>query len=115
MVPKSIKRIYNKYNGGLNMGYKKIILLCFIIYILIVSLITFIEFGKDKKKAIKGLERTKEKTLLFLSAFGGSFGAFFGRNIFHHKTDKKYFSLVIYSSIILNIVLIILFVWRAIL
>jgi uncharacterized membrane protein YsdA (DUF1294 family) len=72
------------------------------------TLITFIAFKSDKQKAIKGKERTKEKTLLFLSAFGGGLGGFLGRIINHHKTDKKYFSIIIYSSLLLEIIVLVI-------
>ena len=85
------------------MTYRQILLIIYVIYVLIMSLMTFIAFRNDKKKAIKGDVRTTEKTLLFLSAYGGAFGGFLGRILNHHKTDKKYFSIVIYSSLILEI------------
>ena len=92
------------------MNYKNILLITYIIYISIISLITFIIYGLDKRKAIKNTRRIKEKTLLFLSAFGGSLGAFLARIIFHHKTDKYHFSLVIYSSLILNTFILIMLI-----
>jgi len=72
------------------------------------SFFTLILFKKDKKRAIKGEIRIKEKSLLFSSAFGGGLGALIGRIIFHHKTDKKYFSIVIYLSTLCEILVLIL-------
>ena len=66
------------------------------------SLIALVAYFRDKKLAIKGKERTKEKTLLFLAVFFGSVGAFLGRILAHHKTDKKYFSMVIYFSMLMQ-------------
>jgi len=68
------------------------------------SLIALIAYFRDKKLAVKGKERTKEKTLLFLAVFFGSVGAFLGRILAHHKTDKKYFSMVIYFSMLMQVV-----------
>lgn len=65
---------------------------------IVMSLISFILFGIDKKKAKKSKIRIHEKTLLFFSVLG-SIGSFFGRKVFHHKTDKIYFSVVIYSAL----------------
>lgn len=68
------------------------------------SFIALIAYFRDKKLAVKGKERTKEKTLLFLAVFFGSVGAFLGRILAHHKTDKKYFSMVIYFSMLMQVV-----------
>lgn len=92
------------------MNYKQILLIIYIVYIILISLITFIAYKNDKAKAKSNQIRIKEKTLLFLSAFGGGIGAFLGRKVFHHKTDKSYFSIVIYSSLICEIIVLILLV-----
>ncbi len=90
------------------MTYRQLLLVIYVIYIILVSFVTYVAFLLDKQKAIKGKMRTKEKTLLFLSAFGGGFGAFLGRIINHHKTDKSYFSIIIYFSMIIEIAVLIL-------
>ena len=83
---------------------EKYIFLIYCAYILFVSIITFFTYGKDKSLAKKSSSsRVKEKYLLGLATFGGALGAFFGRIIFHHKTDKSYFSITIYLSLLLNI------------
>ena len=66
------------------------------------SLVALIAYFRDKKLAVKGKERTKEKTLLFFAVFFGSIGAFLGRILAHHKTDKVYFSMVIYFSMLMQ-------------
>ena len=68
----------------------------------LMSLITLIVYAADKKKAVKGTERVKEKTLLALSASFGALGALIGRKLAHHKTNKGYFTLVIVWSLLLN-------------
>ena len=67
------------------------------------DIVSFFLFGSDKKKAQKGADRTKEKTLLMSAVYGGAIGAFIGRIIFHHKTDKKYFSVTIILSLLLQL------------
>ncbi|MBP5342730.1 DUF1294 domain-containing protein [bacterium] len=57
-------------------------------------------YFRDKKLAVKQKERTKEKTLLFYAVFFGALGALLGRILAHHKTDKVYFSIVIYFSLL---------------
>ena len=80
-----------------------IILIIYIACLVLFSLITFALYGKDKKMSKKGTEvRIKEKVLLGFAAFGGALGAFLGRLAFRHKTDKIYFSIVIYFSLILQ-------------
>ena len=81
-----------------------IILLVYIALTIVFSLAAIVLFSKDKKLAVQGKERIKEKTLLFLDVFFGSIGALVGRLIARHKTDKKYFSLVIYFSLLMQIV-----------
>ncbi|MCR4898609.1 MAG: DUF1294 domain-containing protein [Acholeplasmatales bacterium] len=81
-----------------------VLLLIYIGYILLLSVLTFFCYGKDKSLAKKSNgKRMKEKTLLGLTAFGGAIGAFFGRIIFRHKTDKIYFSFTIYMSLLFEI------------
>ena len=82
----------------------QIILYAYIGYLVLMSLITLILYKIDKNKAVKqSKERIEEKTLLGFSALGGALGALVGRIIFRHKTDKIYFSLVIYFSLLLEV------------
>ena len=88
------------------MDYEKIIFLAYLAVLVIMSLFTFLIFGKDKKMAQNGggPKRIKEKILLGSCALGGAIGGFFGRIVFNHKTDKKYFSFTIYLGVLLQIV-----------
>ena len=69
---------------------KQIVIISYAAYLVLLSLITFIAYGVDKKKAIKGKYRTKEKTLLSLSFFGGAFGGYPAMLIFRHKTKGEH-------------------------
>ncbi len=82
----------------------------FLVYVAIMSFITFMAYGIDKKKAIAGEWRTKEKTLLGLSLAGGAIGGLLGMKLFRHKTKHSYFWVVNYFAIALHIVL---FIWLA--
>ncbi len=93
------------------MSYHKILLIVYIIFIVVMSLIAFISYKNDKEKAKSGKIRTKEKVLLFLSGFGGSIGAEIARKKFHHKTEKIYFSIVIYLSLLLEIAILCLLIY----
>ena len=58
---------------------------------LIMSVIAFICYGRDKRLAKEKKWRTPEKVLLSLGFFGGSIGALAGMQIFRHKTKHWYF------------------------
>lgn len=60
-------------------------------FVFVMSIITFIVYGIDKRKAIRGQWRIPEKTLLLLAVLGGSPGAMAGMKIFRHKTQKPRF------------------------
>lgn len=87
------------------MDYEKIIFLAYLGVLVFMSLVTFFIFGKDKKMAQSGggPKRIKEKILLGGCALGGAIGGFLGRIVFHHKTDKKYFSMTIYLGILVQV------------
>ncbi|MCR5307651.1 MAG: DUF1294 domain-containing protein [bacterium] len=86
------------------MKYELLILLIYCGVLVFMSLITFFLFGKDKKMAQNGggPKRIKEKILLGFCALGGAIGGFLGRIVFHHKTDKSYFSFTIYLGILVE-------------
>lgn len=89
---------------------KQIVLIVYGAYLVLLSLITFIAYGADKKKAEKGKYRTKEKTLLLLSFFGGAFGGYPAMLIFRHKTKGEhwYFTLVNLLGLAIHIALFLL-------
>ena len=55
-------------------------------WFLIWSVIAFICYGADKRKARKGRFRISEAALLILGAIGGAAGALLGMRAFRHKT-----------------------------
>lgn len=63
----------------------------FMYYLLIVNLVTWILYGVDKRKAIKGAWRIPEKTLILSAVIGGSVGALAGMMMFRHKIRKMKF------------------------
>ena len=60
-------------------------------YLIVINLVAFAVYGLDKKRAIAEEWRIPEATLLSLAAAGGSVGALFGMQTFHHKTRKPKF------------------------
>ena len=96
-----------------NFTLKEIVLMSYGAFLILLSIITFFAYRIDKKKAIKGAYRTKEKTLLGLSFFGGAFGGYPAMLIFRHKTKREhwYFTAVNLLGIAIHITLMILFVF----
>ena len=82
-----------------------------LIYLVLVNLIAFAMYGIDKRKAIKDQWRIPEKTLLLVALLGGSFGAFTGMQLFHHKTKHWKFLLGVPACMILHVVLTVLYWW----
>ena len=95
------------------MTTRQIVIIAYASYLVLLSLITFIAYGADKKKAEKGKYRTKEKTLLSLSFFGGAFGGYPAMLIFRHKTKGEhwYFTAVNLLGLIIHTALIILVIF----
>ena len=96
--------------ANVNLTNKQIVLIVYGAYLVLLSLITFFAYRSDKKKAIKGAYRTKEKTLLLLSFLGGAFGGYPAMLIFRHKTKGEhwYFTFVNLLGIAIHAALLIL-------
>jgi uncharacterized membrane protein YsdA (DUF1294 family) len=92
---------------------KQIVLITYGAYLILLSIITFIAYGADKKKAKDGKYRTKEKTLLLLSFFGGAFGGYPAMLIFRHKTKGEhwYFTAVNLLGLAIHITALILLIF----
>ena len=59
--------------------------------LIVVNVVTFVVYGIDKWKAMKGRWRISEFTLLLLAVIGGSIGALLGMRVWHHKTKHLKF------------------------
>lgn len=62
-----------------------------LIYLAIITIVTFLVYGIDKWKAQHNRWRIPESVLLGLAAVGGSVGAWLGMRVWHHKTQHKKF------------------------
>jgi uncharacterized membrane protein YsdA (DUF1294 family) len=69
-----------------------------LIWIIAVSLVTFILYGYDKTQAKMGGMRVPEIVLHGLALAGGFLGGWLGRWIFHHKTRKPIFAMILTIS-----------------
>lgn len=76
----------------------------FLLYFIIINLISFLLFFIDKQKAKKDRWRIQEKTLHTMSFLGGVFGSIAAMVIFHHKTKKTAFVVITIAALIFNIV-----------
>ena len=74
----------------------------FLIYLFVVSVITFFAYGLDKLKAKGKSRRTPEKVLLGLSLFGGAIGGALGMALFRHKTKHWYFIAINLIALLLH-------------
>lgn len=74
-----------------------------LIYIGILSLITFTVYGADKARAVRGAWRIAERTLLLLSLIGGAVGGLLAMRCFRHKTRHWYFYAVNILALFLHL------------
>ncbi len=70
-----------------------------------VSLVTFILYGADKRRARRGDRRIPEATLLGTGVFFGAAGAVLGMNVFRHKTRHWYFWVVNVTALLAQVFL----------
>lgn len=81
----------------------------FIIYLVVINLISFLSMYIDKKRAKYGKWRIKEHTLFVLALLGGSIGSIIGMYTFRHKTKKPRFFIgfpvILISEILLGIMI----------
>ncbi len=71
--------------------------------LVVVNFSAFAAFGVDKALAENGQRRIRESTLLWLAFFGGTPGAYAGRQLFRHKTRKQPFNRVLVRIVVLQV------------
>ncbi len=77
----------------------------YLFLILLMSFISLIIYGIDKRKAVRGQNRVPEKALFGLGFFGGAVGSLFGMILFSHKTKHVYFWILNILFLIIQIIL----------
>ena len=67
------------------------------IWLLLTGVIGFFAMGIDKSRAIDGEWRISEKTLFTMALVGGFGGVVLASELFHHKSSKLSFLVVVYG------------------
>ncbi len=70
--------------------------------VVLLSLISFVAYGWDKRQSVLGYRRIPEQTLHVLSLLGGWPGALLGQRQFRHKTQKVSFRILFWLTVILH-------------
>ncbi|MCF7503296.1 MULTISPECIES: DUF1294 domain-containing protein [Vibrio] len=79
-----------------------------LVWYLVIGLVTFFVYAKDKRAAINGNWRVPEKTLHILSVAGGWLGALIAQDKLRHKTQKQPFRSIYWLTVAINVAV---FVW----
>lgn len=76
-----------------------------LVFYIVVSVLTFGLYAKDKSAAQKGKWRTPESTLHFFSLVGGWPGAAIAQSQLRHKSNKLSFRVVYWFTVIINCII----------
>ena len=79
-----------------------------LVWYLVIGLVTFFVYSKDKRAAINGNWRVPEKTLHIFSVVGGWLGALIAQDKLRHKTQKQPFRSIYWLTVAANVAA---FVW----
>lgn len=72
-------------------------------YLVLLNLVGLILCAYDKFRAIRHQWRIPERTFFLLGLIGGAIGILTGMILFHHKTSKPKFVLVLVFDLIVNV------------
>ncbi len=72
------------------------------LYVLIVSVLSFLLNGWDKWCARHNKKRVPEKILHLFELFGGWPGSLIGQQVFRHKTRKRHYQYRLWSMILIH-------------
>jgi len=74
----------------------------FLIFFVLINLLTFLLYFIDKRRAIKNKHRISERTLLLFTIFLGGIGAVVGMYLLKHKTRKIKFKITACLGLIIT-------------
>jgi uncharacterized membrane protein YsdA (DUF1294 family) len=69
----------------------------------VASVVTFAAYGLDKRAAVRGAPRTRERTLHVMELAGGWPGALVGQAVFKHKRRKAAYMVVCLGIAVLHL------------
>ena len=91
--------------GVLDFAMEKLVLV-YVSAVAVLSLVTFVVYGFDKRRAQLDGRRVPEKTLHLLAFLGGWPGALAGQRTFRHKTQKLSYRIVFWLCVIGHVALV---------
>ena len=65
----------------------------YLFWLCVMSLVSFLVMGSDKRRAKQGARRVPEARLFLLALLGGGVGGLLGMYVFRHKTRHLQFAL----------------------
>src|SRR5450432_2126626 len=71
-------------------------------YAILISVVTYLFYRHDKKRAQSGGWRTSESNLHFVELIGGWPGAFLAQSIVHHKNSKLSYQVIFWMIVALH-------------
>ncbi|WP_200804645.1 DUF1294 domain-containing protein [Ferrimonas marina] len=77
-----------------------------------VSMLTLLLFGLDKRFALRGSRRIPERVLHTFELLGGWPGAFVAARVFRHKSRKTRYLAVLYGIVVLHFAFWCLYQWQ---
>ena len=84
----------------------------YLLWSLLMSIVTFIFYGLDKFYAKTGRWRIADKTLYFCALLSGALGALLGMRCFRHKTKRSDFWFINGLALLLQIGVICYFLYK---
>ena len=82
----------------------KYLAFAYLAVVVTLSLVAFVAYGFDKRRAQKGGRRVPENTLHLMALLGGWPGALAGQKVFRHKTQKLSFQIVYWACVALHLI-----------
>lgn len=81
----------------------KLFAVVYLSVVLGLSLVAFVFYGFDKRRARRNGRRVPENTLHLLALFGGWPGALAGQKVFRHKTQKTRFQILFWLCVVIHV------------
>lgn len=84
----------------------KYIVLAYLVVVVLMSIVSFVAYGFDKRRSQTKGRRVPEQTLHVMALLGGWPGALMGQRTFRHKTQKLSFRVVFWLCVALNLIVV---------